>query len=1014
MKPITLTIQAFGPFAGTERIDFTLLGANPLFLINGPTGSGKSSILDAICFALYGETTGSERTGDQMRCDYASSDSITEVSFVFALGDKQYKVVRSPEQQIPKKRGEGTTKKLHSATLFAIENQQETLIANKPKPVSQAMLELIGLDVKQFRQVMVLPQGKFRELLIANSKDREQIFGQLFQTHVYTAIERALFEKASSIRKSKEDFDNQIMGALGTANVHSEQELRQAMDALLPELNAAKAYTQQCFEQLETAKLDQKTAQDIANKYTQLRRTQQELDFLQATRGDIEKQQLQLTDGKKAAQISVTYRDWKQSQQQTVEANLAITQAKQIVLEQQQAVTQAQQNHQTAEQESQQLPELNQRGYYLDELEKKLTEKGKLSAQLDESQKALVQAQQRHEQSVGQLSDLNKKLEEKNQEFDSAKAQQSQLALKQQQVKELNKQIRAYQELNQTLSALSHYQQQDASEQGKLEAAKKALADAEHFANQQEYLWHSSQAALLAKTLLEDAPCPVCGSCDHPTPATFESEEVSKEAVEQARQQQQQAQLLVNQAAESRHQASLQLSKVEQAVAGWRQQLGDVEQQSLEALQQQSEQLQQEITQLEAINLHQIEQQANNLKQCVVSKESEIHALLASRDEAHNQVVRLKGLVDNLAETLAKDELTRVEDVKAQQVRLTQQITRLKEALSLTQQRLSSSQQQLVAAQTDLANKEQYHKQSRQRTEDLETQWYSVLKESAFESEQAFLNAKLEPAQLEGLEAAIKTFFEKQAAINGVLESLHKELGEHKEPEMDSLAKRVEMHSEKYQQAQKQQSALQSNFDGYHKVETNLKLIHQQNEVLEKQYQVVGTLSDVANGRTGSKVSLHRFVLGVLLDDVLIQASTRLRLMTKGRYELRRKEDRARGNAGSGLDLMVEDGYTGKWRDVATLSGGESFMAALALALGLSDVVQSYSGGIRLDTLFIDEGFGSLDPESLDLAIQTLIDLQQGGRTIGVISHVTEMKEQMSLRVDIKSTRAGSSISLAH
>ncbi|MFD2018077.1 SbcC/MukB-like Walker B domain-containing protein [Vibrio olivae] len=177
---------------------------------------------------------------------------------------------------------------------------------------------------------------------------------------------------------------------------------------------------------------------------------------------------------------------------------------------------------------------------------------------------------------------------------------------------------------------------------------------------------------------------------------------------------------------------------------------------------------------------------------------------------------------------------------------------------------------------------------------------------------------------------------------------------------------------------------------------------------------MVGTLSDVANGRTGTKVSLHRFVLGVLLDDVLIQASTRLRLMTKGRYELRRKEDRARGNAGSGLDLMVEDGYTGKWRDVATLSGGESFMAALALALGLSDVVQSYSGGIRLDTLFIDEGFGSLDPESLDLAIQTLIDLQQGGRTIGVISHVTEMKEQMSLRVDIKSTRAGSSISLAH
>ncbi|WP_181446200.1 SbcC/MukB-like Walker B domain-containing protein, partial [Klebsiella variicola] len=161
-----------------------------------------------------------------------------------------------------------------------------------------------------------------------------------------------------------------------------------------------------------------------------------------------------------------------------------------------------------------------------------------------------------------------------------------------------------------------------------------------------------------------------------------------------------------------------------------------------------------------------------------------------------------------------------------------------------------------------------------------------------------------------------------------------------------------------------------------------------------------------------AKVSLHRFVLGVLLDDVLLQASQRLMKMSRGRYLLKRKEERAKGNVGSGLDLMVEDSYSGKWRDVATLSGGESFMAALSLALGLSDVVQAYSGGIRLDTLFIDEGFGSLDPESLDLAIQTLIDLQQGGRTIGIISHVTELKEQIGLRLDVLATRMGSTLRL--
>ena len=195
-------------------------------------------------------------------------------------------------------------------------------------------------------------------------------------------------------------------------------------------------------------------------------------------------------------------------------------------------------------------------------------------------------------------------------------------------------------------------------------------------------------------------------------------------------------------------------------------------------------------------------------------------------------------------------------------------------------------------------------------------------------------------------------------------------------------------------------------------VQKKLVEAHKKNEELEKQYKTVGTLYEVSNGLTGDKVSLQRFVLSVLLDDVLIQASQRLLLMSKGRYQLIRKEERAKGNKASGLELEVDDAYTGKSRPVATLSGGESFMAALSLALGLSDVVQSYSGGIKLDTLFIDEGFGSLDPESLDLAVRTLIDLQSTGRMIGIISHVTELKSQMGLRIDVKTGRAGSEISV--
>ena len=240
---------------------------------------------------------------------------------------------------------------------------------------------------------------------------------------------------------------------------------------------------------------------------------------------------------------------------------------------------------------------------------------------------------------------------------------------------------------------------------------------------------------------------------------------------------------------------------------------------------------------------------------------------------------------------------------------------------------------------------------------------------------------------------------------------LNTELKDATKPELQNLTEAVTELKQAFQQKDNEWRALEERNNQLLSVQKKLKVAHQTNEALEKQYRVVGTLYRISNGLDGDKISLQRFVLSVLLDDVLIQASQRLSLMSKGRYQLIRKEEKAKGNKASGLELEVDDAYTGKSRPVATLSGGESFLAALSLALGLSDVVQSYSGGIKLDTLFIDEGFGSLDPESLELAVRTLIDLQSSGRMIGIISHVSELKSQMGLRVDVKSGPAGSEIS---
>ncbi len=1013
MKPIRLTIQAFGPFAGKESIDFTLLGASPLFLINGPTGSGKSSILDAICFALYGETTGSERTGDQMRCDYASPDLVTEVSFEFSLGSAIYKVVRSPDQMMPKKRGDGLTKKSHSATLIRVDDSEELLLANKPTPVAKAVLELIGLDVKQFRQVMVLPQGKFRDLLVANSKDREQIFGQLFQTHIYTAIERALFDQAAGIRRAKEEFDQQIMGALSTTDVDSESALQEQIEAIKPELAAAKSASAQALKQLELANEQYKAAQNLQNKFTELRRTEQQLDFLLATRANIDVQERKRALANKAATINVPYSEWKQAQRLAVQANSAITEAKQHVLEQKQSLEQAKQRAANAESETQQLPTLNQQAYQLEQLEKTLLEQQRLNQQLNGELEAVKLAQTQYDRSHAELEGLAKQIDHQQKQLDEAKTQTAQLPLKQQQQISLEKQVHAYQELNQTLVALAHYQAQDASAQVEFDNAQRQVEQAKQAADKLEYLWHSSQAAQLAKTLQEDVPCPVCGSMDHPAPAQFSVEEVSKAQVDEARATQQSMQKQLELVTEQRNQAKLQLAKVEQAVAGWRHQLGDAEQQPLEELQKELIDLKRQINQLESMQPEALSKALEQMHQQSAKTQTQCEALQNELMLATGKATKTQNILESLQAELPNDP-TSIEQVKLQQVTLAKQISDITARAAQAQNDLNVQQQQWVAAQTALESREQYHKQSREQVEKLELQWLEALTGSEFASEADYLDAKLEPAQLEALEVSIREYHDKHTAIVAVLDTLKKELGSQTAPELEKLQLAVDSANTAYQQAQQHQSQYQSKLDAYHKVEQKLEYLHKQNEALQRQYQVVGTLSDVANGRTGSKVSLHRFVLGVLLDDVLIQASSRLRLMTKGRYELRRKEDRAKGNAGSGLDLMVEDGYTGKWRDVATLSGGESFMAALALALGLSDVVQSYSGGIRLDTLFIDEGFGSLDPESLDLAVQTLIDLQQGGRTIGVISHVSEMKEQMALRVDVTTSRKGSSISLMH
>jgi len=1010
MKPLKLTMQAFGPFATREVIDFTKLGSNPLFLINGPTGSGKTSILDAICFALYGETTSNERLGMQMRCDLAAIDLPTEVEFEFSLHEKVYRVVRSPEQQAPKARGEGTTTRKHTAVLYQL-GEDDTLITNKTAQVKTEVANIIGLNETQFRQVMVLPQGKFRELLLASSKDREEIFGQLFQTDIYKKIEYALKDKASAISKAKDEFDNQIRGALQVAEVSSEDELKQQQQVQAEALKQVTELEQKALNELNQTKEQLQKAQTTVGQFEKLANAEKALVSHLELAEQIKSTEQQLNIAHSAYKLNLPYSNWQNARKQSLQLESQINQLNQDVAKSAEELKQQSLQVVQAEEQANAIPLLTEQQFQLETIKAKLLEKAELEGQLTQTTQLKAQQDETLAKYIAHREKLLAEAQHGLQELEKLKLQVNEKPA-------LEAELSRLQRLSADLSRLARLRSEHQSQlnqitpiQQQLDVAKADFDAKQKQADQLEMNWHSAQAAVLAKKLSQGEPCPVCGSVEHPSPAAFTTQEVTKAEVDQARSLERHALNQFNQLNSTLEQQQAQvrysLTLINELVAD----LGANASEELPELEQRLVTLSHQLEQIAKIDLAKSEQAVQELNQRSEKGEAKIVELRQHIAATESQLKDISARLDKLSASIdAKypnvesvnlallDTKQRIETYTKQLESTKQQHQTLSINHSALESKLKTFQESKHAAQADLGRAEQA--------------WTDALATTSFSDEQHYLSSCASEAQVEQWQREVNDYQQTRIKLEQTLVDLKQTLAEQTCPELSVLEHAVQDAQQAYLVARNSLDCTRSTYERLNKVAQDIAKLHQQNTKLEQEYKVFGTLHDVASGKTGSRVSLHRFVLGVLLDDVLIQASQRLNIMSKGRYILMRKTDGFKGAAGRGLDLIVEDSYTGKTRDVATLSGGESFMAALSLALGLSDVVQSYSGGVRLETLFIDEGFGSLDPESLDLAIQTLIDLQQMGRTIGLISHVSELKEQMSLRIDVESTKLGSSVNV--
>ena len=1010
MKPIKLTMQAFGPFAKTETIDFEKLGNNPLFLINGPTGSGKTSILDAICFALYGETTGNERQGIQMRCDLATADLPTEVTLDFSLHGKVYRVTRAPEQEAPKARGDGMTVKKHTASLYEL-GDSEKLITSKTTQVKTEITNIIGLTETQFRQVMVLPQGKFRELLLASSKEREEIFGQLFQTDIYKKIEYALKDKASAISKAKNEFDNQIRGALQVAGVSSEEELIQQKEAISEQLEQEKKSEQACLEKLNTIKSELQKAQALSAEFTRREQAEASLKLHLENAEAIDARQQRLEKAKSASKIELHYVALQNAKTQSQELTQKISSLSHNLTEATNVAEGKEAELKTAKQNVEQVPQLTQLQFNLEGMKEKLIEKVGLEAKIANG----LQEKQQFETKLQQYIALKEKLTQEAQQgqktLDQARVDVALVASVDAEIKQKQRLLQDVQKLSGLKQELAKHDALTSSKQQNLEQAKQVYVSAQQSADRLELKWHNAQAAVLAQRLQTGEACPVCGSCEHPHPAQFSEEEVTKEQVQTARAQERAAQTSYNQLNNQLEQHYVVARQYQKQLDDLSEELG--EHATTEAVQIQAElqSAHEKLQRLTAIDIAQLEKNVEQLNQRCVVGETKINEL--QNQMAANEST-IKANQDQLSKLLANI------DPKYGSVEvLEQEITQTKDQIQRLNNNLESAQSQLQQAmlaksniESQLTTNKQWLAESELKLNEANSNWQKALGESRFGDEETYLQSKATEQDLQSWQQEIDQFKQTQIKLEQTLSDLKLALQDIEKPDIEVINANLNIQQQHYVESRNKLDSVRSIFERLEKVRSDIASLHDKNSKLEDEYKVFGTLYDVASGKTGSRISLHRFVLGVLLDDVLIQSSQRLSLMSKGRYILARKTEGFKGAAGRGLDLVVEDGYTGKMRDVATLSGGESFMAALALALGLSDVVQSYSGGIRLDTLFIDEGFGSLDPESLDLAIQTLVDLQQTGRMIGVISHVSELKEQMAQRIDVEPSRVGSTVSV--
>lgn len=936
MRPEHLTISAFGPYAGRTELDFTKFGRGSLYLICGDTGAGKTTIFDAIAFALYGEASGQVRDAGMFRSKYAEPSADTFVELTFSCQGKSYTVRRNPEYRRPKTRGEGMTVRKADAVLTF---PDQRLPITKTREVTRAVTELIGLDYRQFTQIAMIAQGDFQKLLLAGTAQRSEIFRQIFRTGPYQELQNRLKNSAKECWKTYDETRKSIVQYLDGVRVSGRKDVRNLSDGGEEETDGPDRIAE--WETMKSVRFEGCTVRGIelltefcAADAKRLEELQNHLNICRSRLQSERKYQEQIEQSKR---LSLELKQDEEQLDRAVEAE-----------------RQAGRKYEKCRAESGQGQSLQQEILLLQEEQKRQKRRTIRRSRLADLQNLIQGEEHARKDSQTELECCTENLESE----ESVKRRETEHA----------ERIRRQAEGHALLQTGNHLRQsgiQLEREQEEYQRTSEERSEAEHRYLCLEQTFLDAQAGVLARHLREGSPCPVCGSLEHPNPAHLamevpEKEELEreKEKLEEIRRRSQRASVRAAQWMEQREQERQEfvrraevfleengdagsdgenfgdldaadqtrkiedclkmLAEKEDAYQQWKKQLGQREKNCLK-IRQKIQKAEVALAGMYAEQKELIRQEAeepeNRLPYETLQLEEDLEQLIKKKQEKRREL---------------EENLKRAEEARRNAGEMT---ARFKESVRLRRERLLQLEQEL---------RERFHSED------------SCPRTGTISSSQ----------RIEALEAQEREW---------------------------------------NRQVQDQYAAEKNNEEILERV----KIRQVELESAEQKYMWMRALSDTANGTlTGKeKIELETYVQMAYFDRILRRANLRLMTMSSGQYELKRRSDPENRKEKSGLELDVIDHYNGSQRSVRTLSGGETFQASLSLALGLSDEIQARAGGIRIDAMFVDEGFGSLDEDALSQAVRALENLTEGDRLVGIISHVTELRDRIENKIVVTKTR---------